>query len=465
MNNYNKKHRLKIFNENIYNIKLNKNNIDYPIFSKMIYNFTSKNNFCDIVNNLCLSGVTHQDICLQLSGDTFDGGFYQGQYEQSGLTLTDGFTIEAIIKEDGSKISCQSGIKLNESFPKNEGYFFYMGVKKENPFCGYELTGDVIYNEDIKIDENQPFDTNFLNWTTDRLGCEFTGNTKTIESVDCCEGIYGNNFGIKLENGIFSIKRITLNTDCYTGETISLDRPKHIIEEYKSDRVIFDNNWKHIVIRWKPYVQDECKVDKLGILELYINGKLKWYIENFKQFSPYETKYGQSYNISIGGGTLGYLDGKYDVIDEDKGGKYCKYSACLNASVILKSITVNGFEYDWGHPISESKEFLKVLFGNDLNFEPTALLKDRSVNYQISFISNKEIEVIKSNFEDSYFMKSDCLNKEISTPCELLTNNFAGTFIGNIDCVNIYDKSLTIQQICELYMNSKYFEKEKYCCD
>ena len=95
-----------------------------------------------------ISGSTEQYIYpinteLDLSGDyaQFCGGFYQGYYKIDGSTYQvlpirehKGWVAEFWLKRDENSCSGYTGTTLNDDFPENKGFFFYMGTRAENKF-------------------------------------------------------------------------------------------------------------------------------------------------------------------------------------------------------------------------------------------------------------------------------------------------------------------------------------------
>jgi hypothetical protein len=90
-------------------------------------------------------------------------------------------------------------------------------------------------------------------------------------------------------------------------------------EKYSEQFQVPNDTWTNISIRffaYNYYTDKElaCKDGRLGRLAIYVNGKLKLYLDDFKEFIPRRLKTDNlrqvavPYNISVGGGSLGLLE-------------------------------------------------------------------------------------------------------------------------------------------------------------
>lgn len=83
------------------------------------------------------------DILNDVGGDygQFCGGFYQGYYKIDGSTydvlpnrVHKAWVAEFWLKKDETSCSGYTGTTLNDDYPDNKGFFFYMGSRAENKF-------------------------------------------------------------------------------------------------------------------------------------------------------------------------------------------------------------------------------------------------------------------------------------------------------------------------------------------
>jgi hypothetical protein len=71
----------------------------------------------------------------------FCGGFYQGYYKLDGFDYDvlpnryqKGFTLETCLRKSDSVCSGTTGTTLNDLYPNNKGFFYYIGTRAENKF-------------------------------------------------------------------------------------------------------------------------------------------------------------------------------------------------------------------------------------------------------------------------------------------------------------------------------------------
>ena len=90
-------------------------------------------------------------------------------------------------------------------------------------------------------------------------------------------------------------------------------------EGYSVSGTVIDNQWSHVAIRFvNDSTLNQCDLSvasaRTGTLMFYVNGKLKYSVNNFKEFiakslfEHREKKEGVAYNMSIGGGSQGLLE-------------------------------------------------------------------------------------------------------------------------------------------------------------
>ena len=95
----------------------------------------------NLVSGMTGNFIYPVDIIPDSNGDyaRFCGGFYQGYTKIDGTNyqvfpdrMNDGFTAAFILKRDNTM--CSSSPILNDQYPNNKGFFFYLGTRAENKF-------------------------------------------------------------------------------------------------------------------------------------------------------------------------------------------------------------------------------------------------------------------------------------------------------------------------------------------
>lgn len=331
------------------------------------------------------------------------GGFYQGfyklqeyDYEVLPTRMEKGWTSEFWLRKDENCSGATSGTTLNDVYPDNKGFFFYMGARAEDKFwncfdglntgatsgCTSGATSGctIVKENEITTSSGIPLcpSGNTIDITTDNgfliynrteggyLACNFTGDSITISEpitektdnrnpfliyhrADCndscgqCSGtgcttgvlacnddditvlqqelnpmvsIIDNAIGFRIkDDGSIGVRRLTSTGSCVNDVYIT---GTSINEEY-SQAGLIDSEWKHVVVKYiANKTLNDCKLisesARTGSLYFYINGYLKFTINDFPEFIPKpiqnhkEKVQGVGYNMSIGGGTQGLID-------------------------------------------------------------------------------------------------------------------------------------------------------------
>ena len=245
--------------------------------------------------------------------------------------------------------SC-SGNTLNNLNPNNKGFFFYMGTRSENKFWN-QFSGETGYTTSSgyplppPIESKQVLNDNpFLVYTPKGCGC-FSGiTTEIISEKDRNLDIIDNALGFRIKDdgsigfrsvvstGVCSAVTATTIVDCHeqcgccstattTSTTVSTQyiTGASINECYSESNLITPDKWTHIAIRFKPYEQyTGCILETLpkrkGQLTVYVDGYLKWTLEDFDEFifkdlDEYrEKQQGVPFTYSWGGGTQGLIE-------------------------------------------------------------------------------------------------------------------------------------------------------------
>ena len=268
-----------------------------------------------------------------------------------------------------SSESC-TGNTLNNLYPDNKGFFFYMGTRAENKFWDL-FSGETGYTTSSGYPLPPPKETTtelnnnpFLVYQPAGCCC-FSGiTTQTTQEKDRNADIVNNVLGFRIkDDGSIGYRTITVtgvcsavtattvvdcNTQCgcgcssNTGSTSGYTTATTVTEEYITGTSINEcysmsglvqtDVWTHIGIRFKPYEYfEECELNfkgrRKGLLSVYVNGYLKWKLDDFDEFifrelDEYrEKQQGVPFNYSFGGGTQGLLESNTvngpDVKDED----------------------------------------------------------------------------------------------------------------------------------------------------
>ena len=328
-----------------------------------------------------------------------------------------------------SSTSC-TGNTLNNLYPDNKGFFFYMGTRAENKFWDL-FSGETGYTTSSgyplpppKVTTTGLTNNPFLVYQPAGCCC-FTGvTTETTQQKDRNADIINNALGFRIkDDGSIGYRTITMtgvcsavtattvvdcNTQCgcgcssNTGSTSGYTTATTVTEEYITGTSINEcysmsglvetDVWTHIGIRFKPYEYfEDCELNYIsnrkGSLTIYVNGYLKWTLEDFDEFifkelNEYrEKQQGVPFNYSLGGGTQGLIESNTvngpDVEDEDlviqdnfagtfEGGvaRFKLYGCALDVTTIrqeINNITAN--------ILTENSEDIETEDGEDLIFD------------------------------------------------------------------------------------------------
>lgn len=276
------------------------------------------------------------------------------------IECLDGWTATFLLNK--SSESC-TGNTLNNLYPDNKGFFFYMGTRAENKFwdlfsgetgyttsSGYPLPPPKVTGTTL---DNNPF----LVYQPAGCCC-FTGITTEItQEKDKYADIVYNALGFRIkDDGALGFRMVTMTGECSavtattivdchsqcgcgctgstTATTVNVEyiTGTSIYECYSSPGIISEDVWTNVAIRFKPYEQyTQCELANVprrkGILTVYVDGYLKWTLEDFDEFifrelnEHREKQQGVPFNYSLGGGTQGLLESNTvngpDVRDEE----------------------------------------------------------------------------------------------------------------------------------------------------
>lgn len=337
------------------------------------------------------------------------GGFYQGYFKLQGHPYqvlperyNKGYVYDIWLRK--SETSC-TGNTINDLYPNNKGFFFYIGTRAENKFwnefngnntgctsgctivsgCSDTLTplcttykeGDftlsdgtplsptnirfvdienqfLIYHRggatethhgvkypkgmvaptftgdsvtvtattQVITDYRNPFliyrrSSNSCGSESGTTVCDYSGRTEPVKDLDVYADLIDNAIGFRIkDDGSIGYRKLIVTGSCIndiyvTGITIE--------EKYSDVGAITENVWANIKIRWFAYkhysnIELACKPPRHGKLGIYVNGKLKLWVNDFIEFIPKQINDHADkvitvpYNISLGGGSLGLFE-------------------------------------------------------------------------------------------------------------------------------------------------------------
>ena len=167
----------------------------------------------------------------------------------------------------------------------------------------------------------------------DNLGnetvCSFSGLTSPIDELDYKVDVIDNALGFRIkDDGSIGYRLLSYTGQCITATTGERTYVSGVtVEEgYSVAGVVVPDEWSYIVIRFVMENKDDCALEtakpRKGKLMFYINGKLKYVVEEFDEFigkrlNEYKDKQiGVPFNMSLGGGSQGLLESQtFDGLD------------------------------------------------------------------------------------------------------------------------------------------------------
>lgn len=431
---------------------------------------------CEVIeyannNNLTLQLVSGDVFCNEVNVNEFKGGFYQGAfklhdypYDMFPTRFLNGVSFEFFITLSGE--SCDNS--LNSYFEDNEGFILYYGLKKENPFMG--VSGDIFSCSDVKyidniVDQTQyPWEVNnsFLVYNETNRCANENINYDYIVKYDT-EDIINNAFGIRItRDGVVNVRYIAISGEC---DTYGYGVVNHFSEE-----IIPLNEICQVVFNFVPLKKyDDCDIN-LPIqnmkFEVWVNGYLKYSIiipeiMTHELNMQKEFQVGLPYNLSIGGGTVGNLE---NIIEKKINSYFCEYDICVSSNIEnLTQIEISGQTINVDVPIDNLETYIINNF--DPNFKFNTISSGGCAYFKGTIITETKLIKFIFNEIEHEFIEKNCKRITYEDSLDLIALNFAGSFIGNIYCVNIYDKYLTTNQVRHgLNNNCLDIDLNKKCC-
>ena len=396
----------------------------------------------------------------------FCGGFYQGYYKLDGYDYEvlpnryqKGWTIDTWLVKSDSICSGTTGTTLNDTYPDNKGFFYYIGTRAENKF-----------------------------WNI------FTGNTAsgcTSGSTDFCMDIKETNV---------NVTNVEVNG---SGTTLSvpLSPPPIDIEEIENQFLIFgrskgklcsdedsqdgygqvraDNNFNKDTIYYSSIVREE-RIDFTN--QFLIFGRSKGKLCNDEDS---EDGYGQTRaDNNFTGMTTPVLELEKDddLIDNAIGFRIKDDGSIgyrlLTLSADCKSVEVVE-EYSMsGMVASDQWQHVVVKWVNNDTYTGCDLEEGKVRRGKLKFYINSML-IFSSQELDEFIGKrlDDFMEKQVGVPYNvsigggtqgliesmtfdgqdnddlglIIEQNFAGTFIGSMATFNMYDSNLSWCEIKQIY--------------
>ena len=272
-----------------------------------------------------------------LSGNTLSGTPYD--YQTLPTRYEKGWTAEFWVKRDVDACTGLTATTLNDEYPNNKGFFYYMGTRSENKFWDV-FSGETGYTTSSGVDLSPPSvtattlnDNSFIVYNGSNLtsGGTFTGITETVtRERDRDKDIVENALGFRIkDDGSIGYRYLTVSGEC-SGTTYITGTS--VVEEYSEAGVILTDYWSHVVVRFTAYnTITDCDLinegRRKGRLDIFVNGYLKYTKEDFDEFlfkdlnEHREKQQGVPFNYSFGGGTQGLIETRTidgpDVKDDD----------------------------------------------------------------------------------------------------------------------------------------------------
>ena len=118
--------------------------------------------------------------------------------------------------------------------------------------------------------------------------CNFSGTERSIiyDNLDYNVDILDNALAFRIkDDGSIGYKALIITGHCSGTTYIS---GSTVLEEYSASGTVSGNVWTNIMIRFTTDYYDECdlqiKPKRTGKLMFYVDGKLKYTVNNFNEF-------------------------------------------------------------------------------------------------------------------------------------------------------------------------------------
>lgn len=416
------------------------------------------------------SGST--DFCVfPVSGDNYDyyigsgdayvtlcGGFYQGfykleeyEYEVIPNQYKEGFTLEFWLNKDDI-------CNVENTLP-NKGIFFYWGVRSEDKFCNY-FEGELGKQTSEGVQLSPELVRTTRNYFEEPLNsCNDESEYKYLNT--CCNNLKNNAMAFQItEENEVKVMVLRDNEDCESQE-----QGEFVLEEYYTNpQVVKTGQWHQIVVKYKPYFEEECSSNKTkGQLSIFVDGFLQLLVEEFRVFIPYgldthrSKQIGVPYNMSFGGGTQGQLEnityGGFDAGTATDDTITYEYKITL---INDKAITTKyGIIEDWQVEDVVDMVLLEEVNVANININST----DNYTSVLLYTDAEFTLDIKQEDCPVGYFFQSKKTILGDEGTCKVLEQHFAGSFIGKLGLVQMYQQPLCLQDIrCNYSQIIKIYE-------
>jgi len=220
----------------------------------------------------------------------------------------DGLGTRTVCSYDGNGIVVVSTAKIKTNF--QNPFLIYGRAAKRGSTCGCRACsgpGDNLGNETV---------------------CSFSGFTSPEIELNYNLDVIDNALGFRIkDDGSIGYRLLTFTGHCITATTGTTFVSGVTMEEgYSVSGMVSADTWSYVVIRFVANYLDDCdlriKKPRKGKLMFYINGKLKYVVNDFdelvaRRLIEYKDKQvGVPFNFSLGGGSQGLLESQtFDGLD------------------------------------------------------------------------------------------------------------------------------------------------------
>jgi len=252
--------------------------------------------------------------------------------KESEISLADGHTLSPppirLVSTDNQFLIYHRGDEVGRCHGTRQTHYgvtYPQGMKAPN-FTGNTITYTAVTQ--TRVDAYNPFMVYCRACNTGGQGkcgcqngiCRTTRNynpTTALLTLDVNADVVDNAIGFRVkDDGSIGYRLLTLTGAC-SGDTYTSGVT--VTEQYSVSGTVTEDVWTNIAIRFFAYeAYDDCQLEqndrRLGRLAIYVNGKLKLWVDDFLEIMPRRLdvdkskQVGVPYNISLGGGSQGLIE-------------------------------------------------------------------------------------------------------------------------------------------------------------
>jgi hypothetical protein len=150
--------------------------------------------------------------------------------------------------------------------------------------------------------------------STGQVAGQYSGTTQDQTELDKKLDIYDNALGFRIkDDGSIGYRLLTYTGSCSGDTTVT---GVTVEEAYSASGMVSNDIWTHVAIRFVPSgTLESCtQAARTGKLMFYVNGKLKYVVDEFDEFiarrliEHQDKQVAVPFNISLGGGSQGLLE-------------------------------------------------------------------------------------------------------------------------------------------------------------